>query len=547
MHESTVHAGRTQQQQQQQQPTRSSTTGNSRAGERTHLNRSHHARSSSSSSSGGGGGGGAGGSSSTSVPSRLGHSPSESDLKFFLYMYEVKKMRDIYGRVTNALEVLLHKKGTFNEMNLLHQHQTVRRNLEQLALEVPAAIGQLEELCDTIDEKIGWKEFKFCFKFLTSQVNGIVSKLLEHKAALNDAMFYISTLVQKEQFTCALVELGLLDKRSVEPALLHECAARRSAVRSSGQRQLEYATVKMNLVQNLCESPTASHSSLSKNALKLLHSGQLADMEFEVIVPHPEQPGTEGSGIVALGPPTCGADLSPDEALLLNGGGSKGASIEAPGSSGSSSSNSSSNSTTSKGGRGTQSHCFKAHRVIVAARCEWFKKALLSGMQEDINRKIIIYDTSPVIFRRLLLYLYGAPVDRSVGVDQLCELMLLADRYSVDNLKAICEQTLVSSIDGDSVICLYGISDRFNATALKARCLSYLSQHTELTQLDIFQELPVYLQNEVQELIRWCGRAPEPWCDRERSRSDRGSRHSLKSPSKAAKSSRSRKTSPSFM
>ena len=99
-----------------------------------------------------------------------------------------------------------------------------------------------------------------------------------------------------------------------------------------------------------------------------------------------------------------------------------------------------------------------------------------------------------MIFRRLLLYLYGAPVDRSVGVDQLCELMLLADRYSVDNLKAICEQTLVSSIDGDSVICLYGISDRFNATALKARCLSYLSQHTELTQLDIFQELPVYLQ-----------------------------------------------------
>jgi hypothetical protein len=34
----------------------------------------------------------------------------ESDLKFFLYMYEVKKMRDIYGRVTSALEVIEHKK-----------------------------------------------------------------------------------------------------------------------------------------------------------------------------------------------------------------------------------------------------------------------------------------------------------------------------------------------------------------------------------------------------------------------------------------------------
>lgn len=31
-------------------------------------------------------------------------------------------------------------------------------------------------------------------------------------------------------------------------------------------------------------------------------------------------------------------------------------------------------------------HTFKAHRVIVAARCEYLRKALLSGMQEDINR-----------------------------------------------------------------------------------------------------------------------------------------------------------------
>lgn len=84
-----------------------------------------------------------------------------------------------------------------------------------------------------------------------------------------------------------------------------------------------------------------------------------------------------------------------------------------------------------------QIHSFKAHRVIVAARCEWFKKALMSGMKESINRKVIITDTSPVIFRRLLLYIYGAPIDRTVGADQICELMLLADRYSIDNLKVV--------------------------------------------------------------------------------------------------------------
>ena len=95
---------------------------------------------------------------------------SESDLKFFLYMYEVKKMRDIYGKVCGALEFILRSRASFNEMNHLHQHETVRSNLEQITHEVPIYIARLEELCDIIDERIGWKEFKFCFKFLTSQV-----------------------------------------------------------------------------------------------------------------------------------------------------------------------------------------------------------------------------------------------------------------------------------------------------------------------------------------------------------------------------------------
>lgn len=252
---------------------------------------------------------------------------------------------------------------------------------------------------------------------------------------------------------------------------------------------LNYNTSKLNLIKNLCEPPTASQSSLSKNALRLLHSGQLSDMEFEIQVNNSSE-------------------------HLINDD--------------------------------DEIHTFKAHRVIIAGRCEWFRKALLSGMQEDINRKIIIHDTSPVIFRRLLLYLYGAPIDKTVGVEQICELMLLADRYSVDDLKDICETTLLSLIDDQSVICLLGIADQFTTTQLKADCLSYMSQHGNLVNTDMFLELPKILQHEVQDLIQWCGRIPEQWGDRDRSSRDNSSRHSLKSPSKNSKS-RSRRSSPSYM
>jgi hypothetical protein len=113
-------------------------------------------------------------------------------------------------------------------------------------------------------------------------------------------------------------------------------------------------------VQNLCEPPSAINSSLSKNALKLLHSGHLADMEFEVIVTPTERQNENLQ-----------FDFNIENGVCLSNGSEVASKVERK-------------KAETPGGK--MSNTFKAHRVIVAARCEWFKKALLSGMQEDINR-----------------------------------------------------------------------------------------------------------------------------------------------------------------
>ncbi len=46
---------------------------------------------------------------------------------------------------------------------------------------------------------------------------------------------------------------------------------------------IDYSSYKINLFNNLCESPKANNSNLAKNALKLLHSGHLSDLEFEIV------------------------------------------------------------------------------------------------------------------------------------------------------------------------------------------------------------------------------------------------------------------------
>lgn len=106
----------------------------------------------------------------------------------------------------------------------------------------------------------------------------------------------------------------------------------------------------------------------------------------------------------------------------------------------------------------------------------------------------------------------------------MAELLLLSDRYEVDSLKQACEYALHSSIDQDSVLYFLSMADQYNAQILKVgtegsrqtdklirlfqnECLNYLSQHQELTESEVFFELPIVLQAEVFDCV-WTQPAP---------------------------------------
>lgn len=170
--------------------------------------------------------------------------------------------------------------------------------------------------------------------------------------------------MRKSKFNKKLKDLGLLDKQTATQAHLDTSDVVDEEYKTTSNEfktHKDYTNYKINLCTNLCESPTAINSNLSKNALKLLHSGHLADMEFEVI--------TSVSTTASLKQHNNSIPIS----IVTN------------------SANNIDNITYSgytKDNNFTKKeyHIFKAHRVIVASRCEWLKKALLSGMQEDIQR-----------------------------------------------------------------------------------------------------------------------------------------------------------------
>jgi hypothetical protein len=78
-----------------------------------------------------------------------------------------------FENIVNKLLLILSSpphRLTFKSMNLAEKQSCVSINMDQVMNEIPIVIERLEELSKNMDDKFGWKEFKFCFKFATSHI-----------------------------------------------------------------------------------------------------------------------------------------------------------------------------------------------------------------------------------------------------------------------------------------------------------------------------------------------------------------------------------------
>ncbi|XP_017785530.1 PREDICTED: uncharacterized protein LOC108568763 isoform X2 [Nicrophorus vespilloides] len=362
-----------------------------------------------------------------------------------LHVREITKLRNIHEQISCTLELLLGKNMTQQQ-----KIRSVSRNLHQILEELPIFLIRIEEISKALDDRVEWKEFKFCFKVGTSKVSGILQKLVAHRETLQPVLLRVCEMVQREAFTQSLQILNLLCTAST---------SHMSNPQPSSSFNLAYVlnhpVPKLNLVESLCIPPISSASKLSKLCLELLTSEFGCDMEFEVVYNSSQSDQT-------LREHAQGVSTSADDERTI----------------------------------------IRAHRVIVATRCDWFRRALLSGMREAIDKKIIIHDTNPFLFRVFLEYLYcGKIINPALNTDHLMELLLLSDRYELDSLKHICENTLKQSLDMENAIYYVSMADQFNAPVLKNASLVYISQNRDLAESEVFHELTTPLRTEIYNFM----------------------------------------------
>jgi hypothetical protein len=130
----------------------------------------------------------------------------------------------------------------------------------------------------------------------------------------------------------------------------------------------------------------------------------------------------------------------------------------------------------------------RAHRAILAARCEKFRAMFLGNMREATAAEIKIEGHSALAFKALLEYIYTDRVE-NLNAQTALGLLSLSDEYLLASLTTICERTIAEQVTIENVGSVLSTADRFHAATLKKFCMDFiLSNFNAVLNCSDFQE-----------------------------------------------------------
>ncbi|KAL6654222.1 hypothetical protein ACP70R_007687 [Stipagrostis hirtigluma subsp. patula] len=148
---------------------------------------------------------------------------------------------------------------------------------------------------------------------------------------------------------------------------------------------------------------------------------------------------------------------------------------------------------------------FTSHRYILAARSSVFMAELFGPMKEKKEARVQIDDMEARVFKAMLRFVYTdslPDIDECDKIVMAQHLLVAADRYNLQRLKVICEDTLIKNIGMSMVATTLAIAEQHGCHALKEACFEFLKLPGNLKgATDGFQHLKSSCHSLLEELL----------------------------------------------
>ncbi|XP_043288141.1 TD and POZ domain-containing protein 5-like [Venturia canescens] len=118
-----------------------------------------------------------------------------------------------------------------------------------------------------------------------------------------------------------------------------------------------------------------------------------------------------------------------------------------------------------------------AHKSILAVHSKVFEAMFTNEMSEKDTGRVEVLDISAEIFKAFLKYLYTREIDLKRNVT---EILVVADKYEVCELKDLCEKYMLANLSELIVVEYLLIADKLCCTALKKKSLTMLQNNAIL-------------------------------------------------------------------
>lgn len=143
---------------------------------------------------------------------------------------------------------------------------------------------------------------------------------------------------------------------------------------------------------------------------------------------------------------------------------------------------------------------FAAHRVILAARSEYFRALLYGGMKESSQDEVELKDTSLPAFQQLLRYIYtGAMTLASLKEDIILDILGLAHQYGFQDLEGAISDYLKAVLSIRTVCLIYDTASLFQLSNLTSAAMVFMDRHAlEVLHHESFLSLS---ESSIREII----------------------------------------------
>jgi len=118
------------------------------------------------------------------------------------------------------------------------------------------------------------------------------------------------------------------------------------------------------------------------------------------------------------------------------------------------------------------------HKVILAARSEYFRALLFGGLRESSQEEVELVDTGLQAFKHLLRYIYTGTMSlASLKEDMILEVLGLAHLYGFTELEAAISEYLQAILSVRTVCLVYDTAALYQLHSLTSAALAFMDRH----------------------------------------------------------------------